>query len=74
MRRPKVCASLAVMVALLGAPAFAQQQEHEQHHPAGTPPGSGMQGMSGNQMGGAGGMPMMGMMRMMMGSWRCTKK
>ena len=69
MRRPKVCASLAVMVALLGAPAFAQQQEHEQHHPAGTPPPTGMQsqGMPGGAMAGAGGMPMISMMRMMMG-------
>src|SRR5215467_14511800 len=65
MRPRKLCASLAIILPLLGAPAFAQQQEHEQHHPAGTPPAAGMQGMSGNQMGGAGGM--MGMMRMMMG-------
>jgi len=69
MRRPKVYASLAVMVALLGAPAFAQHQEHEQHHSAGTPPATGMQsqGMPGGAMAGPGGMPMMGMMRMMMG-------
>ena len=65
MRPRKLCAPLALMVALTALPALAQQQEHKQHHPAGTPPGSGMQGMSGNQMGGAGGM--MGMMRMMMG-------
>jgi len=65
MRPRKLCASLAIILPLLGAPAFAQQQEHEQHHPAGTPPAAGMQGMSGNQMGSAGGM--MGMMRMMMG-------
>ena len=74
MRLPKACASLALTLALTAVPALAQQQEHEQHHPVGTPPAAGMQGMSGNQMGGAGGMPMMGMMRMMMGSWRCTKK
>ena len=69
MRRPKVYASLAVMVALLGAPAFAQHQEHEQHHSAGTPPATGMQsqGMPGGAMAGPGGMPMIGMMRMMMG-------
>jgi hypothetical protein len=65
MRPRKLVASLAIILPLLGAPAFAQQQEHKQHHPAGTPPPAGMQGMSGNQMGGAGGM--MGMMRMMMG-------
>src|SRR5215472_2090905 len=54
MRRPKVYASLAVMVALLGAPAFAQHQEHEQHHSAGTPPATGMQsqGMPGGAMAG----------------------
>src|SRR5215472_3959224 len=59
----KMCASLAVILPLLGAPALAQQQEHKQHHPAGTPPAAGMQG-PGMQ---GGGMPMMGMMRMMMG-------
>jgi len=58
-----MCASLAVILPLLGAPALAQQQEHKQHHPAGTPPAAGMQG-PGMQ---GGGMPMMGMMRMMMG-------
>jgi hypothetical protein len=47
----------------MAAPALAQQQEHEQHHPD-TAPSAGMpQGMPG----GAGGTPMMGMMRMMMG-------
>ena len=65
MRRAKLCASLALMLALTAVPALAQQQEHEQHHPGETPPAAGMQAMSGNQMGGAGGM--MGMMRMMMG-------
>jgi hypothetical protein len=49
----------------MAVPVLAQQQEHEQHHPGETPPAAGMQAMSGNQMGGAGGM--MGMMRMMMG-------
>ena len=68
MRPTKGCASLAVILPLLGAPAFAQQ-EHEQHHPGETPPAAGMQGpgMQGGAMSGAGGMPMMGMMRMMMG-------
>src|SRR6516165_5075729 len=50
-------------LALLAGPASAQQPDHEQHHPGETPPGAaasgpGMQG---------GGMPMRGMMRMMMG-------
>jgi len=67
MRLPKACASLALILALTAVPALAQQQEHKQHHPAGTPPAAGMQGMSGNQMSGVVGMPMMGMMRMMMG-------
>jgi|SRR6516225_913674 len=69
MRPRKLCAPLALMVALTALPALAQQQEHKQHHPAGTPPAAGMQGpgMSGNQMSGVVGMPMMGMMRMMMG-------
>ena len=61
--------SLVVAAALIAAPAFAQQPEHEQHHPGETPPAAGMQGpgMQGGAMSGAGGMPMMGMMRMMMG-------
>jgi hypothetical protein len=64
-----ICASLALILALVEAPAIAQQQEHEQHHPAGTPlaapvPGAGMPDGS---MSEAGDMPMMGMMRMMMG-------
>src|SRR5215472_8023830 len=69
MRPAKICASLAVILPLLGAPAFAQQQEHKQHHPGETPPAAGMQGpgMQGGAMAGAGGMPIMGMMRMMMG-------
>jgi hypothetical protein len=57
--------SLAVILALLGAPALAQQQEHEQHHPpAATAPNAGMPA---GAMAGGGGVPMMGMMRMMMG-------
>jgi hypothetical protein len=66
MRPPRVRASLAVILALLGAPALAQQQEHEQHHPpsaVATP----SPGMPGGGMAGAGDMPMMRMMRMMMG-------
>ena len=59
MLQRKVCASLIVALPLIAAPALAQQQEHEQHHPAA--PSVGMpQGMRGD-------MPMMGAMRMMMG-------
>src|SRR6516165_2670996 len=67
MRRAKLCAPLALILALTAVPALAQQQEHEQHHPGETPPAAGMQGpgMQGGAM--AGGTPMMGMMRMMMG-------
>ena len=63
----KLCARLALILALIAVPALAQQQEHEQHHPGETPPAAGMQGpgMQGGAM--AGGTPMMGMMRMMMG-------
>ena len=69
MRPSRVCASLAVILALLGAPALAQQQEHEQYLPAGSPPATTAPnaGMPGGPMAGAGGMPTMGMMRMMMG-------
>ena len=67
MRPLKVCASLALILALIAGPALAQQQEHEQHHPGETPPAAGMQGpgMRGGAMAGAGSMPMPGMMRMM---------
>jgi len=67
MRPRKLCAPLALILALMAAPALAQQQEHEQHHPGETPPATGMRGpgMQGGAM--AGGMPMMGMMRMMTG-------
>ena len=61
MRQHGLWACLAL--ALLAGPASAQQPDHEQYHPGETPPGAaasgpGMQG---------GGMPMRGMMRMMMG-------
>jgi hypothetical protein len=64
MRHVKICASL-VMLVLVAGPAFAQQpQDHEQHHPPGTPPAAADPGMSGGMMSGAGGMPMMSIMRM----------
>ena len=55
---------LVVGVALIAAPAFTQQPEHEQHHPGETPPAAGMRGpgMPGGGMAGSGGMPMMAMM------------
>jgi hypothetical protein len=53
----------------MAAAALAQQQEHDQHHPAGSPPAAAAPGagIPGGAMPGAGDMPMMGMMRMMMG-------
>jgi hypothetical protein len=60
MRRGKVC-TLMPMLALVAGPSLAQQQEHEQHHPMGTPPAAAMPGMSSGAMA----VPMMGMMRMM---------
>ena len=59
----KICAALIVLLGLSAAPALAQQQAHPEHHPpAAATPEAAMpsQGMPG-------GMPMMGMMRMMMG-------
>ena len=58
MRPPKLCAPLALILALMAAPVLAQQQEHEQHHPGETPPAAGVQGpgMQGGAMSGAGGM------------------
>jgi hypothetical protein len=56
MRHRKISASF-VMLAMVAGPVFAQQpQDHEQHHPPGTPPAAAAPGT---------GMPMMGMMRMM---------
>jgi LTXXQ motif family protein len=65
----RIYAPFAVVLALAAGPALAQQQEREQHHPEEAPPAAGMRGpgMPGGMMPGAGSMPMMGMMRMMMG-------
>ena len=60
MRQHGLWACLAL--ALLAGPASAQQPDHEQHHPGETPPGAAASGP-----GMQGGMPMRGMMRMMMG-------
>ena len=68
MLQRKMLTLIAVIAALVAAPALAQQQQdHEQHHPAGTLPAVPGPGMPGGMMSGASGMPMMGMMRMMMG-------
>jgi hypothetical protein len=59
MFQRKTSILLALIVGLAAAPALAQQQGHEQHHPPGMgmgPPGGGM---SGGAMPGMGGMPMM---------------
>ena len=65
----RIYAPFAVILALAVTPTFAQQPEHQQHHPGETPPAAEMRGpgMPGGGMAGSGGMPMMGMMGMMMG-------
>jgi len=65
----RIYAPFAVILALAVTPTFAQQPEHQQHHPGKTPPAAEMRGpgMPGGGMAGSGGMPMMGMMGMMMG-------
>jgi len=67
MQNRKICASLVLMLALVAGPVLAQPQDHDQHHPGETPPAAGMRGpgMPGGGMAGTGGMPIMGMMRMM---------
>jgi hypothetical protein len=65
MPRRKVCVWLMLMLALVAGPALAQQPQHDEHHPL-SPPAAADPGMPGG-MAGAGDMPMMGMMRMMMG-------
>ena len=58
-------AILVLALALAVGPARAQQDQHEQHHPAATAdPGAMMEGGSSSMMpgAGAGGMPMTGMM------------
>jgi hypothetical protein len=63
MRHRKICIWLVLMLALMAGPALAQQQ-HDEHHPP-APPAAAGAGMPGGM--GGGDMPMMGMMRMMMG-------
>ena len=65
MHRRKVRAWLVLMLALIAGSALAQQPQHDEHHPP-APPDAAGPGMPGGMAGG-GDMPMMGMMRMMMG-------
>src|SRR5262249_9533041 len=65
MRHRKIWGSLVLMLALTAGTALAQQPQHDEHHPPAPPTAAG-RGMPGG-MAGAGEMPMMGMMRMMMG-------
>ncbi len=69
----KSCTLLALTLALVAAPVLAEEPQRDQHHPAAPAPAAAaptpaMPGgmMAGGQMPGAGDMPMMGMMRMMM--------
>ncbi len=61
----KDLASLMLTFGLLATPALAQQATQSDHHPGGAMPNQAT-GSAGSMMG-AGSMPMMGMMRMMMG-------
>jgi hypothetical protein len=70
MLQRKVRASFVVILALVAGPVLAQQPQRDEHHPGTAPPAATAApgpGMPGGSMPGAGGMPMMGMMRMMMG-------
>src|SRR6516165_4798962 len=64
MRHRKIWGSLVLMLALIAGPALAQQPQHDEHHPS-APPAAAGPGMPGGMA--SGDMPMMGMMRMMMG-------
>ena len=61
----KNLASLVLALGLLATPSLAQQDAHSEHHPDGAMPSQAT--TPGGSMMGAGSMPMMGMMRMMMG-------
>ena len=65
MRHGKLCAWLVLIVALMAGPALAQQPRQDEHHPL-APPAAAGPGMPGG-MAGDRDMPMMRMMRMMMG-------
>ena len=64
MLHSKLCALLVLMTALVAGPGFAQQPKPDEHHPGGAPPSAAM---AGGPMGGASEMPMMGIMRTIMG-------
>ena len=64
MRRRKICVWLVLTLALIAVPALAQQPQRDEHHPPAPPTAAGP-GMPGGMA--SGDMPMMGMMRMMMG-------
>jgi hypothetical protein len=64
MRHRKIWGSLVPMLALIAGAALAQQPQHDEHHPSAPPAAAGPE-MPGGM--GGGDMPMMGMMRMMMG-------
>jgi hypothetical protein len=68
MFQRKTLTSLAFVLALAAVPAIADESQHDQHHPVGSPAAdmpSGMPGAGMEMRAAAGGMPMMGMMRMM---------
>lgn len=69
MVQRKVWASFLVILALGSGPVLGQQPQHEEHHPGAAPAATAApsSGMPRGAMPGPGGMPMMGMMRMMMG-------
>ena len=58
MLRLRIYAPFAVILALAVTPTFAQQPEHQQHHPGETPPAAEMRG-PGMPGGGMAGMSMM---------------
>ena len=64
MSHRKISAWWVLMLVLAAGSGFAQQPKPDEHHPGGAPPSAAMPG---GPMGGAGEMPMMGMMRMIMG-------
>ena len=64
MSHRKISAWWVLMLVLAAGSGFAQQPKPDEHHPGGAPPSAAM---AGGPMGGASEMPMMGMMRTIMG-------
>ena len=64
MSHRKMSAGWVLMLVLAAGSGFAQQPKPDEHHPGGAPPSAAM---AGGPMGGASEMPMMGMMRTIMG-------